>query len=81
MPLYPPFWKPFKKNGGHVKSNTNYLGNYETENRHSGVYIIYQLIMLDHAKQSNVLARRTDSISDITRQTGLWVQNQNTNQK
>ena len=30
------------KNGGHIQSNTIYLGNYETENRHSGVYIIYQ---------------------------------------
>ena len=23
MPLHPPFWKPFKKHGGHVQSNTS----------------------------------------------------------
>ena len=28
------------KNGGHFQSNTTYLGKYETENRHSSIYII-----------------------------------------
>ena len=23
MPLYPPFWSPFKQNGGHFRSNTS----------------------------------------------------------
>ena len=30
-----------KKNSGHFQSITSYLGNYETENRHSGVYIYH----------------------------------------
>ena len=34
--------EPILKNVGHIQSNMNYLGNYETENRHFGVYIIYQ---------------------------------------
>ena len=39
MPLYTPFWRSVK-NGGHFKSNTIYLGKYETVNRHSSIYII-----------------------------------------